>query len=107
MIDLLLKFPDEATAGAIGKGLGCAELVDGVWQFKTTPKVAISPIGPHRRVVGMSTDSVLGPIPILVSDGNFWALARIMAEMPVPEVLTPFLVERDPADALQPQREWA
>lgn len=106
MIDLLLKFPNEETAGKVGEALGCASFDGKEWTFATTHKVAIAPIGEHYRASGM-TDSVLGPIPVMVTDGKFWALARIMVDMPVPEQLAPFIIERNPDDANQPQRQWA
>ena len=118
MIDLLLCFPDVATAGQVGEQLGCAkkkevygvDVVDGVdgWVFATNHTVAICPVGPHYFPSGqMADDSGLGPYPVMESDKKFWALARIMVEMPVPEVLASFIVERDADDVMQPQRQWA
>lgn len=107
MIDLLLKFPDKQTAGLIGEALGCAKKQGEEWIFATTHKVAICPIGEHYRYSGINQDSVLGPIPVMLPDGKFWALARILADIPVPEALTPFIVERNPNDLTQPQHQWA
>jgi len=108
MTDLLLKFPNEETAGNVGSALNCASFSEGKWQFATTHKVAIFPIGAHYYPSGiLNTDSILGPYPVMVSDNKFWALARIMVDMDVPEALLPFVVERNPNDAAQPQCRWA
>ena len=107
MTDLLLKFPSEDTAGKVGEALGCAALINGKWEFATTHKVAICPIGEHFIPTGKMIASGMGEHPEYAGDGNFWALARIMVDMTVPEVLLVFLVERNADDATQSQHRWA
>ena len=107
MTDLLLKFPSENAAGKVGEDLGCAVLIAGKWEFATTHKVAICPIGEHFIPTGKMITSEMGEHPEYAGDGNFWALARIMIDMETPEAISPFIVHRDPNNAAQPQHGWA
>ena len=107
MTDLLLKFPNEEAAGQVGAALGCAFFEDGKWQFATNHKVAICAIGEHFISTGKILKTENGDISEIVSDGNFWAMARIMVEMETPHELAPFIIEPNAEDDTHPKRVWA
>ncbi len=91
MIDLLLRFPSQNAAAQVGQGLGYTT-PDGQGGWNTTEAtltLAVCVIGEHN------------------GDGKWWVMVRSLVDMPVPEVIAPYIVTPDPENPAIPQRVWA
>jgi len=95
MIDLLLCFPSQNAAAQIGMALGYT-LPDGNGGWNTTEAtltLAVCVIGEHS----------VGGVP----DGKWWVMVRSLVDIPVPDAITPYIVQRDPNNPAIPNQVWA
>ena len=97
MIDLLLKFPSQNSAAQVGQALGYT-VSDGSGGWRTTEatlNLAVYVIGAHYNH------------ELSAYDSNWWVMVRSLADIPVPQAITPYIVERDPNNAAIPGHRWA